>query len=316
MNAKISLLLPTRKRPALAARFLESAATLAHDPLTVQIVMYVDEDDTQSHNLECKRLRSTTIVGPRITMGGYNSACLADCDGDIVVLANDDVVIRTPGWDERLRELHTRFDDRIYLGYPNDLFKGKKVCAFPILSRRTCEILGEPFPRDYRGSFIDYHLLDIFKRLERCGHARILYLADVIFEHMHYRNGKNAYDETYRERRRFEDDVTFLALRNARSLACERLTSHMADVQSRRPRARRSRAYSTAGRSLARRIMGLARFIVPDNELPMRWRAYLLIWFIGRFLAAGGYLPGVQGGAKLVSRMRAPERPCAVLWLG
>lgn len=35
---------------------------------------------------------------------------------------------------------------------------------------------------------------------------------DVVFEHLHYRTGKAACDETYKRRGRFEDDPTFIAM--------------------------------------------------------------------------------------------------------
>jgi hypothetical protein len=40
---------------------------------------------------------------------------------------------------------------------------------------------------------------------------------------MHYRAGKSEYEATYRERDRFGDDQTFLALNNARGWAVQRL---------------------------------------------------------------------------------------------
>ena len=103
-------------------------------------------------------------------------------------------------------------------------------------------MLGRPFPHEYRGAFIDYHLLDIFKRLERNGHQRLVYLEDVVFEHMHYRTGKGDYDEIYRKRRRFGDDETFLRLRNERSLAAQRLLSAITATPRRaRPQPRHGR---------------------------------------------------------------------------
>jgi hypothetical protein len=156
-------------------------------------------------------------------MGEYNSACLEAARGDIVILGNDDVVIQTRGWDRKLRELHAAMQDQVYLAYPNDLFKGRRLSSFPILSRRTCELLADPFPRAYVGAFIDQHLLDVFKRLEWRGHPRIVYLEDVIFEHMHFRTGKGDFDQIYGNRGRFADDETFLRLRLKRSAAAARM---------------------------------------------------------------------------------------------
>lgn len=271
MTARISLLLPTRGRPKLALRFLESAAARSDAPDFVEAVLRVDEDDPQSHNLGTPGITVRTIVGPRATMGEYNTACLRGSRGEIMVLANDDVIIRTQGWDRRLRELDASIPDRIYLAYPNDLFKGRSLCAFPIVSRRTCELLAEPFPAEYRGAFIDYHLLDIFKRLERRGQRRLLYLEDVVFEHMHFRTGKGEHDQTYASRNRFSDDGTFLRLRDKRSGAAARL-SGVPDL-----------GLGTApAKGDAEAFL---RATILDDELPFAWRLRLFLWFLARRVA-------------------------------
>jgi len=189
------------------------------------------------------------------------------------VLANDDVVIQTRGWDRKLREMHAAMQDRVYLAYPNDLFKGRGLSAFPILSRAACQMLGEPFPRAYRGAFIDYHLLDIFKRLERRGHPRLIYLEDVVFEHMHYRTGKGDFDAIYGKRDRFGDDDTFLRMRDERNAAAQRLLAAI-EGETRR------RLPVAAGPAA-----GMLEVTLLDRELPMSWRLRLFLWFSARSLA-------------------------------
>ena len=223
-------------------------------------------------------------------MGGYNSACLQGARGDVLILANDDMVIRTPGWDDRIRAMNAEFEDHIYLGYANDLFKKSRFCTFPIMSRRTCELLADPYPAEYRRAFIDVHLFDIFKRLQHAGFDRIRYYDDLVFEHLHYRTGKAPYDETYGYARngRFADDPTFIALTATRSKAADRLISAIrrepvvagvdANYQDDVP----------AGIASAVRLF-TRRFLL-DGELPYRWRLFLWYWFIGRYLAANGFL--------------------------
>ena len=208
----ISLLLPTRGRPALAKRLFKSIAETIAQPERVEIILYADEDDTGSHHLNSSDFRVVPIIGPALSMGGYNSACLKQARGDIIILVNDDMVIRTPGWDNMIVEMDAGFSDKIYLAYSNDLNKKRSLCTFPILSRRTCELLVEPYPAAYQGAFIDVHLFDIFKRLRHAGFGRTQYLDDVVFEHLHYRTGKADCDETYMRRGRFEDDPTFIAM--------------------------------------------------------------------------------------------------------
>jgi ABC-type polysaccharide/polyol phosphate transport system ATPase subunit len=274
MNALVSLLLPTRGRPELLRRFLESVLARSERPERVEVVVYADEDDPTSHGFQVEGLDVRTIVGPRASMGDYNTACFQGSRGDIVVLTNDDVVIQTRGWDRKLREMHAAMQDRVYLAYPNDLFKGRGLSAFPILSRVACQLLGEPFPRAYRGAFIDYHLLDIFKRLEQHGHPRLIYLEDVVFEHMHYRTGKGDFDEIYGKRDRFGDDDTFIRTRDERNAAAQRLLAAIEGDAAPRPLV-----------PAAPTPPGLLKVSLLDRELPAAWRLRLFLWFLARNIA-------------------------------
>ena len=281
----ISLLLPTRGRPAQARRFLDSVAQTTANSSRIEVILRVDEDDAGSRDISHPGLTVRRMIGPRLTMGAYNSLCLEHSSGDIIILANDDVVLRAAGWDDEIRKLHLRHGDGVYLAYPNDLYKGEKLCAFPILSRATCDLLTEPFPRAYKGSFIDVHLLDIFKRLRHRGHSRIFYLENIIFEHMHFRAGKAKHDETYASRGRFEDDATFLNLKEARQAAADCLLSQIETGA-----ARKCEVNSQGGRRIPQNLLQaclfFAVFLGGDHGLPLKWRLYLIYWFCGRRLVS------------------------------
>ena len=290
MVSMISILLPTRGRPTLVNRLFSSIAETTSRLDQVEVVLYVDEDDMSSHDLDSTDFRVVRIVGPALTMGGYNSACLQRARGDVLILANDDMVIRTPGWDDRIRAMNAEFEDQIYLGYANDLFKKSRFCTFPIMSRRTCELLADPYPAEYRRAFIDVHLFDIFKRLQHAGFDRIRYYDDLVFEHLHYRTGKAPYDETYGRARngRFADDPTFIALTAMRSAAANRLISIIRNESVVAGGDVNCQGEVPAGIPSAVRLF-TRRFLL-DGELPYRWRLFLWYWFIGRYLAANGFL--------------------------
>jgi hypothetical protein len=222
-------------------------------------------------------------------MGTYNTECLGRASGRIVMLINDDVLMRTPAWDEHLRELDHEFKDGIYLGYGNDLFKGRRISTFPILSRRTCDVLVTPFPSQYRGSLIDYHLFDTFKRLQKMGHDRIRYLEHVIFEHLHYRTGKTPFDATYAHRQRFADDGTFAGLRNQRQVSAGRLAAAI-DGKVFQSLPEQPAGYEPP-KTIRRVLSGYARTFLGDSGLPWAWRLFLFAWYCGRHLAARGYRP-------------------------
>ena len=119
--------MPTRGRPKQVERYIQSVIDHTSNLENIELVLYVDDDDPTSHDLDCDQLRVVKIIGPRLTMGMLNSACVEKSEGDIIVLQNDDVVIRTDGWDQILIDFHNRSKDDIYLAYPNDLHVGEKL---------------------------------------------------------------------------------------------------------------------------------------------------------------------------------------------
>jgi hypothetical protein len=290
MTKKISLLLPTRGRPDWVLRLFESIKQYTKHLEHLEVVLCIDDDDTASHTLDCDAFIVKRIIGPRNTMGHYNSACLAASSGDIVVLSNDDMVMRTTGWDERIRQVDAQYPDGIYMAYPNDLFKGAKLCTFPILPRRTCELLVDPFPKIYKGAFIDYQLLDIFKRLQKRGHPRLHYIEDVVFEHLHYRTGKSQSDATYVNRQRFGDDAAFLGLIEYRRRSADHLVAAMHGQIDATPLEANASSDITPTISAWAIVSLVLRNILTDQDIPWRWRTFLNYWFIGRTLAAQGYL--------------------------
>lgn len=282
---RISLLLPTRGRPDEAARFLKSVAETTTSPEHVEIIIYVDEDDATSHNIGRDDLSIKRIIGPRRTMGHYNSECLAQSTGAVIVLVNDDMVIRTRGWDEMVRKLDMSVPDNIYLAYGNDMLKKSRLCTFPILSRRTCEVLQEPYHHAYRGAFIDYHLMDIFKRLEHAGYPRVFYLDDLVFEHLHHRSGKAPMDTTYRERKRFADDMVFIGLAEERKASLTLLQSAVKGNSTTGPST--LPAYIEMPRPLPWRApFQFGRIFLADRQLPPKWRFFLWWWFCARNIAS------------------------------
>jgi len=196
----ISILMPTRARPAWVKRFLDSVVSTAEAPGAIETVLYIDEDDIQSHLIEHPSAGVVKLIQPRRALGEMYKICFEVSQGSIIMLAGDDFVFRTPGWDGVVKGLFRRFSDGILLVYGNDLNQGPRVCTAPFISRRMCEILGAPCPPEYTGEFIDAHIFDIFQKLKAEGYDRVRYLDDLIIEHMHHVVGKAPFDETYANR--------------------------------------------------------------------------------------------------------------------
>lgn len=284
MKARISLLLPTRGRLALVDRLFQSLVKQTDDLGAVEVILYVDEDDTASHSILHDRLKLIKIIGPRTTMGACNTACLKLASGEIIVLMNDDMVARSKGWDSRLLNMNKSMQDGIYLAYANDLYMREKLSIIPILSKKTCELLIEPYPRHYPGGFIDYHLFDIFKRLAKKGYDRILFQEDVVFEHLHHRMGKSEFDQIYQRRGRIDlGDEVFVSLKQYRQGVTERLVAAITGVQLSDP-PKMGVIESFPDNFIAICLMFVDVFLC-DKDLPFRWRLYLFAVFIKRYLS-------------------------------
>jgi hypothetical protein len=181
----ISLIVPTRGRVAKLRRFLDSLAATAAEPEGLEVVLVVDEDDAASASVAHPRLAVKPVVGPPgRTMGALNGAGYAASSGAWLMLLNDDVVARTPGWDRRLRTCFHRFPDGVLLVHVNDTLFRDELCTFPVVSRTFCELAGGICPAAYHRYRIDDHIEDVFNLLAALGARRSVYLPDVVFEHL------------------------------------------------------------------------------------------------------------------------------------
>jgi hypothetical protein len=279
----ISILLPTRGRPESLARMLGGAFKLAAQPQLLEAVVCVDDDDAATLALDMSAWNVRRLVGPRRPMAELNAACLAAATGDLLFAVNDDVVVRTPGWDDKLRAAVDRFPDGVWLAFPNDLLQGDRLATFPCLSREGARLLGEPYPRDFRGEFIDVHLMDVFQRLKGIGFDRILYLEDVVFEHLHHHAGKSAEDATYRERLNSVDDDVYLGLHRERGAVVRRLRARIAGESVADPAPPRP---LPAGLFVLRSLEALV-----CSRAPFLWRLRVFSWLwrrrLRRHLRAG-----------------------------
>lgn len=294
--SRISLLLPTRGRPHWVQRLFESLAAETSRPEDLEVVLYLDDDDDARYDLGCTAFELVTIVGPRASMGAYNTACLNRASGDIMILMNDDVIVRTRDWDRIVVDLARTVPDGIFLAYANDLHMGKRMATFPICTKKACEIMLRPYPEEYQTHFIDWHLLDVFKRLKFLGYDRIFYLEKVTFEHRHYMAGKAEKDATYRAKDYYTDDWNFVALRELRQRTAERLAAWI--VGDSLPSFLTSKILPQPPSQSWRVPIRYASASLLDSALPLAERIRLFVWLTGRYLRSQGFLSPKQPSSK------------------
>jgi hypothetical protein len=217
MNTKnFSLLLPTRDRPVLVKRMINSMVETTSDIKNLELIVFVNDDDTESQDISHPLVSITKITGEKDTMGGMNRRCYKASRGNYIMLVNDDMLFRTKNWDKEALAKFSDFSDGIGMVYGNDLYYGKRVCTFPILSRTTWELTDRICPYEFKMHCIDSHIFDIFQRLSILGEKRITYLPNVIFEHMHYELSASLDEPESPVKNSEEDEALFFSLAEER----------------------------------------------------------------------------------------------------
>lgn len=181
-----SLLLPTHNHPGLMRRLFDSLAKTTANLDNLEIILYLDHDDLDSQAVEHPLLSMTKLLKYPDTMGNILRTSYAASGGKYVMLINDDMIFGTKNWDLKVLKAFSRFSDDVAMVFGNDLYYGQMMCTFPILSRIACELMDKICPAQYKWHCIDAQILDVFKRLEKLGHKRAVYLGNVVFEHMHH----------------------------------------------------------------------------------------------------------------------------------
>jgi hypothetical protein len=197
----ISVLVPTRGRPANVARLLESAQETAETE--VEFIFYVDEDDASSHDV-IDRHGATRLVGPRVVLSETWNRCWERATHDVAMQCGDDIVFRTYGWDARVLAEFERFPDRIVFVHGEDGIQGDRIGTHGFLHRNWVTTVGYFVPPYFSSDYNDLWLSEVADAL-----GRRVFLPNVYTEHMHPVAGKAQLDATHQERlaRHQRDDV-------------------------------------------------------------------------------------------------------------
>ncbi len=183
----LSLVVPTRGRTDQLSTFLHSLVDTTSALWQLEVILVIDNDDASTLRFTFPDLRLVrVVVEPGRTMGSLNMAGYEASCGRYIMLLNDDVIVRTRGWDRLILNVLRRFSDDLALIHVNDLVFQDKLCTFPLVSRQFCELAGGICPSEYKRYRIDDHIEDIFTLLWHLGEKRIVYLPEVVFEHGNY----------------------------------------------------------------------------------------------------------------------------------
>jgi glycosyltransferase involved in cell wall biosynthesis len=141
----ISVLLLTRKRPEGLKRVLASLAETAARPDLLEVVVSVDDDDseTEAALTGASPFRVIGVKAPRpdAVTAVYNGQ-YAKSSGDIISICPDDVEFTFRGWDDITRDTFSRDmvgPAGIGIAFPYDEQVGFNFATAPHMTRQTIE---------------------------------------------------------------------------------------------------------------------------------------------------------------------------------
>jgi hypothetical protein len=207
----ISILVPSRGRARQFTDMVRSVGTTATHSRRVEIVSYHDSDDPELDLYPNFALYPfydhEPIIGPQIVLSQMWNECYQRSHGEIFMHCGDDVIFRTPGWDQIVRNTFREYPDKIVLVHGDDVSPNTDALAtHGFLHRRWVEQVGYFVPPLFSSDWNDVWLTEVADMIGR----RVK--VPIVTEHMHYLFGKAEYDITYRQReeRGVRDDVNRL----------------------------------------------------------------------------------------------------------
>lgn len=192
----LTMICPSRGRPGNVQRVLES---WRQNTDSARLVVVVDPDDPQLpgyKDLDCdlKVLDVPCRLGPALNVVAPELAR----DADAVGFLSDSHFPRTTGWDTRLVEALPSGGG---VSYSNDLLQYERLPTNPVITASLIRDLGYMAPPGLTHLYID----NFWKRLGEDLNA-LVYLPDVIVEHMHPSIGKAEWDVQWRANNAPEQD--------------------------------------------------------------------------------------------------------------
>ena len=228
---EISILCPTRKRPNNIKRFIDSIEHTCKDISQVEVIFYIDKDDSISTPviLEYPPPLTKVYIGSRIFQSDMYNYIGPIALGNILMFTGDDVVFRTKGWDQIVIDTFEHGPkDKILLVYGSDVKPVNHIVGLPedfgtqfFIHRNWAEAVGYISPKFFCTDFTDCWFNEIAQKLDRRKQIPI------IVEHMHYLFGKAEKDQTYIDRlelkARYKPDNSFLATKGIRNKSIQDL---------------------------------------------------------------------------------------------
>lgn len=152
----ISILCPSRGRPAKCLRMIESVKNTAENA-EIHVAVLEEERIKYEEFLG----RNIEVVPEWSTVMTWNYLA-GKAQGDLIMLGSDDTVFTTPGWDSALIEHYNSLDNKIHVYSLRDS-RDRAGTPHPIVTKEFIAAMGYFLPPIFLHWFVDTWIVDIAK---------------------------------------------------------------------------------------------------------------------------------------------------------
>jgi hypothetical protein len=198
---KISLLVPSRERLNLKLTLISSIITTVKDIKNIEIIFGIDEDDP-TRDIAYKIADAIPFVkivdipnnGKFIGINRIWNILYPHAKGDILGYIGDDMVFKTPEWDEKIIEEFTGDNlpcDKIKLVHCYDGYRDRdEICVNAFLHKKYTEVIGYLCREEFLINWSDQWLYETFKSVDR-----VKWRKDIYIKHNHWVFGARPRDQ-------------------------------------------------------------------------------------------------------------------------
>ena len=194
---EICIIFPTRGRPQKSVDTLRKYISLASDLTKIKVIVSVDDDDNTVNSQSYTSIHPCIQVisgPPKGKIGAINRDVPDPTTWDILLLASDDMIPVSSGYDERIRsEMKIHFPNTDGVLFFNDGYAKYNLNTLVICGSTYYKRFGYIYNPKYKSFFCDNEFMDEANLL-----GRQLYFHDIIIKHEHFANTKSVtYDNLY-----------------------------------------------------------------------------------------------------------------------
>jgi hypothetical protein len=176
---------------------INSAIETATFPELLEFCLYLDENEAYVPSF----MQSAKLIvtrGPSLPTSLMTNIAYSASHGEILMYSADDIIFRTQDWDQIVRKTFEKITDGIGLIYGDDLGQDSmKIATHGFVSRTWVNELGYLLPGYFESEFCDTWITNLARKTDR-----LIFLPNLIIEHMHPAWGKAELDETYEYRQK------------------------------------------------------------------------------------------------------------------